>query len=894
MVANNSTAAKTVVNVTLGGQTTFATTFVPTGAAGTINGTQTRLGGLSGVVYDAVNNVYYSLSDARSDSNGLARFYTFTANLNNLATPEITFTNATPLKDINGNFFAANSLNPEGFALTQNGTVFVASEGEVNINAGIVINPFIKEFNLSTGQEVRSLPIPANFLPVIVDTNNSGTINTGDTQTSGVHNNLAFESLTITPDQNTLYTATETALFQDGPLISDRIRRSRIIQYNLITGQPEKQYLYITDLAAEPPTAERPLTGNGLVDLLAIDNRGTLLALERSASSESTGANPRYTIKLYEVKLQGATDISSQNTLPSDISAIQPVQKRLLLTLDPNSSVGNVEGLAFGPTLQDGRQSIVLVADNNFNTSTQILSLSAQVNTISASITQSSDNTSVTEGGVTDSYTVVLTSQPTTNVTITINPGTQVTTNVNQLVFTPQNWNIAQTVTVTAVDDNLAEGNHTGTIQHTVTSSDTNYNGITIDSVNVSITDNDITQGTSDQDFLRGTNNNDIINGLDGNDYLMGGGGNDTLDGGIGNDYAFGGVGDDSISGGEGFDLLYGNAGNDTVYGGEGNDNLDGGTGDDILDGGAGNDIYTVDSINDQVIEAVDGGIDKVNSFIDYTLGDNLENLTLLGNAVTGTGNTLNNHIIGNNTANTLNGLGGDDWLMGKGGNDRLNGDAGNDRLDGGTGNDTLDGGAGNDIYEVDSVEDVIIEAADGGIDTIISIVTLTLGDNVENLSLVGNQTIDGTGNDAANRIMGNNPNNTLMGLGGDDYLSGGAGDDTLIGGAGNDTLVGGRGADIFDLTGVLTGGFDTIVDFKVGEDNIHLSASEVSLTAGSLDSSLFVLGRSATTENQRLIYNQAQGELFFDADGSGGAAQVQIARFSNRAALTAESFLIV
>ncbi|MBD2694917.1 DUF4347 domain-containing protein, partial [Anabaena catenula] len=106
-------------------------------------------------------------------------------------------------------------------------------------------------------------------------------------------------------------------------------------------------------------------------------------------------------------------------------------------------------------------------------------------------ITQSGGSTYVTEGGVTDSYAVVLKSQPTGNVTIAINKGTQLTTNVTQLVFTSQNWNVAQTVTVTAVNDNVAEGYQNTTIQHTATSTDSKYNGIAISSVNVGITDND-------------------------------------------------------------------------------------------------------------------------------------------------------------------------------------------------------------------------------------------------------------------------------------------------------------------------------------------------------------------------------------------------------------------
>ncbi|MHC5597330.1 MAG: esterase-like activity of phytase family protein [Nostoc sp.] len=382
---------KTIPNVGFVRQSIFPTGFIPTSAAGTVNGVQTPVGGLSGVTYDAVNNRYYAISDDRSQV-APARFYTFTA-----SDSGVTFTNVTPLKDTSGNFFAPNCLDTEGIALTNNGTVFISSEGEVNPSAGRVTNPFIKEFSLATGQEVRSLLVPTKFLPVVQDTNGDGIVDAGDTQTSGVYNNLAFESLTITPDQKTLYTATENALTQDGLIASlTSGSPSRILQYNLVTGQPEKEYLYTTDALAQPPVGiaepPNPSTGssnNGLADLLAIDDRGTFLALERSFA---VGAGD--TIKIYEVSLQGATDIScydSLNNLSAEqLAAIKPAQKRLLLNLtdlnlptDANHPTGvdNIEGIAFGPKLADGRQSIVLVSDNNFGTTqyTQILTLGADL-----------------------------------------------------------------------------------------------------------------------------------------------------------------------------------------------------------------------------------------------------------------------------------------------------------------------------------------------------------------------------------------------------------------------------------------------------------------------------------------------------------------------------------
>ncbi|MEA5504628.1 5'/3'-nucleotidase SurE [Halotia wernerae UHCC 0503] len=373
---------KTIPNVEFLRQQIFNTGFIPSGTAGTVNRVSTPLGGLSGVTYDAANNSYYAIADDRSQV-ASARFYTFTTD------SQVTFTNVTPLKDSNGNFFALNSLDPEGIALTNNGTVFISSEGEVNPAVGRVTDPFIKEFSLTKGQEVLSLPVPTKFLPVVQDTNNNGVVDAGDTQISGVYNNLAFESLTITPDQKTLFTATENALFQDGSRVSTTSgSRSRILQYNLVSGQPEQEYLYTTD-AAVTPNPETGFSDNGLVDLLAIDNRGTFLALERSFA-----VGVGNTIKIYEVTLQGATDISSIDSLSSlsetQLAAIAPAQKRLLLNLndlnlptDANHPTGvdNIEGITFGPKLADGSQSIVLVSDNNFNNSqfTQILTLDADL-----------------------------------------------------------------------------------------------------------------------------------------------------------------------------------------------------------------------------------------------------------------------------------------------------------------------------------------------------------------------------------------------------------------------------------------------------------------------------------------------------------------------------------
>ncbi|MBD2221137.1 hypothetical protein H6G33_29620, partial [Calothrix sp. FACHB-1219] len=317
-----------------------------------------------------------------------------------------------------------------------------------------------------------------------------------------------------------------------------------------------------------------------------------------------------------------------------------------------------------------------------------------------------------------------------------------------------------------------------------------------------------ILTGTSSNEVIVGYGDNDSINGGSGNDLILGGAGNDSLSGESGNDYVDGGEGDDSLNGGSGNDYLNAGSGNDTLNGGS--------TGVDTMLGSSGDDTYIVDT-GDVITENAGEGTDTVQSSISWTLGANLENLTLTGNSnINGTGNELDNIIRGNNAYDTLSGgigndslfgnsgndsligeagndsldgglgsdtmLGGigDDSLFGNSDNDSLNGGAGNDTLNGGSGSDTMRGGTGDDTYIVDSTNDSITEIANEGIDTVQSSASLTLGNNLENLTLTG-AAANGTGNALNNVITGNISNNTL---------NGGIGIDTLIGGQGDDTYV--------------------------------------------------------------------------------------------------------
>jgi Ca2+-binding RTX toxin-like protein/aryl-phospho-beta-D-glucosidase BglC (GH1 family) len=507
-------------------------------------------------------------------------------------------------------------------------------------------------------------------------------------------------------------------------------------------------------------------------------------------------------------------------------------------------------------------------------------------------------------------------------------------------------------------------------------------------------------------DTLIGSGFANRLSGGVGNDTLVGGAGADTLDGGAGHDWASyapsaaaiavnlgiasaqGGVGDaagdvligiEAVIGSDFADSLTGNGGDNTLLGGDGNDTLSGGLGADSLAGGKGDDRYEV-TAGDILGEALNAGIDTVLAEMNWTLGGHIENLILLGSAVSGTGNSLANVITGNAEANTLNGGGradtmvggegndtyladatdtlveqdgggldtvvisasftlpqhvevlrfngsanargdgndsdnfilgniGNNRLIGYGGNDTLNGGAGNDTLSGGdgadslvggTGTDRLDGGADNDIYVLGDL-DVVIEAANAGIDTVLATISLTLMANVENLSLLDSANLTGTGNTLANVILGNAGSNLLLGLGGADSLVGANGNDTLVGGAEADTLSGGGGLDRFVYANALEGN-DVITDYRVADDTLEVSAlgfgGGLSLgmdvvAAGRYVANTSGLATSAAGVGQ-FVFESDVRVLWWDADGAGGSDALRIATLTNVAGFVGTEIVVV
>jgi len=462
---------------------------------------------------------------------------------------------------------------------------------------------------------------------------------------------------------------------------------------------------------------------------------------------------------------------------------------------------------------------------------------------------------------------------------------------------------------------------------------------------------NDVMAGGDGSDTLLGKDGSDLLRGGNGDDVLNGGAGNDTLDGGNdpdtavldGNraDYVFsrpdvgkvqiarkdgsetdlltsieqvkfadGTTGqvtlddllkntaskfDDNYEGDKdanvfdglaGNDSILGGGGNDSLAGGLGNDTLDGDSGDDTLIGGKGDDVYVVESLGDVVTETALEGTDTVRTALaSLTLAAQVERLVYVGtDNFSGSGNELNNLVTGG---------GGSDSLSGGLGADLLQGGDGKDTLDGGDGTDRLEGGAGDDTYIVTSPADLVRETDAGGNDTggIDTLRTQAAGRYVLALN-VENFAVDATDGVVAS---GNAGNNLIRGNSGNDTLAGGAGNDTLNGGAGADRLSGGLDSDVFVFDTAPASGIDTISDFRSGEDKIEVDHAIFDKlgAAGALNAEFFVEGKAALDANDFLVYDKATGMLWYDADGSGAGAALELTLLANKAVLAATDFSV-
>ncbi|MEH2002619.1 MAG: calcium-binding protein [Nostoc sp.] len=417
---------------------------------------------------------------------------------------------------------------------------------------------------------------------------------------------------------------------------------------------------------------------------------------------------------------------------------------------------------------------------------------------------------------------------------------------------------------------------------------------------------------------------NNLLFGGDGNDFLSTSGiityrgepnfnssGNNTLNGGAGNDTLNAGQssGNNLLSGGDGNDFLtisgvfFGDrgggassipsSGNNTLNGGTGDDTLraESPSGNNLLFGGDGNDsFYLSTTLPDTapsyfVTQTVDGG--KGNDVLSTDYRNATGGITTTFNPTTNIGSiTAGTYQVSYKNIEQLNisGTQFDDLIVGNNGNDTLSTGYG--------GNDTIDGGKGDDVLYANYWN------ATGGITTTFNPTTniglITAGTyqvsykNIERLNISGTQFDD--------LIVGNNGSDTLSASNdGNDTIIGGVGNDILTGNS-NDSLIGGDGTDTFAFYSYY-GGIDTIYDFDTTNELIQVSAIGFGdgLSIGSLKTSQFTIGTSATTSNQRFIYNSATGGLYFDLDGSAsGFTQVQFAQLSGGLSVTEKNFVVV
>ncbi|MEW4571138.1 esterase-like activity of phytase family protein [Tautonia sp. JC769] len=308
----------------------------------TVDGT--RVGGLSGIAFDRAKGTYLAISDDKGAPGMPApRAYRLAIDLDDgrLKPGGVRLEGVLELTRADGSRVPEGSVDAEGIALGPSGDIVISAEGMPN--ASPPVPPSVDRFDGATGRYRRSMDVPTAYLP-------------GADPKRGVRSNLAFESLTIIPGGRFLDTATENALHQDGPAAGvEHGSPCRILRFDADSGAPTAEYVY----EADPIAGKNGAKVAGLVELLAIDE-SRWLALERSFS---TGSG--FTVRLYEASNAGATNILGAPSIAS-LADLVPVRKRLLLDLGTLEGFlpTNLEAMAFGPDLADGRKLLILMADN--------------------------------------------------------------------------------------------------------------------------------------------------------------------------------------------------------------------------------------------------------------------------------------------------------------------------------------------------------------------------------------------------------------------------------------------------------------------------------------------------------------------------------------------------
>lgn len=316
----------------------------------------TVVGGLSGIDYDAKKDLYYLVSDDRSEKNP-ARFYTAKIFITQKGIDSMAFTDVNYMLQPGGEVYPASKQNrfktpdPEAIRYNPKTNYLVwSSEGEriVRANDTVLIDPSVSIISL-TGKYMDSFALP----PVLKM----------QATEKGPRRNGVLEGMSFADNYKTLYVSVEEPLYEDGPRadVVDNNTFIRIIKFDADSKKCVAQYAYKLEPVAYAAKPETEFKVNGVPDILSLGNN-KLLVVERSFSTGRLAC----TIKVFIADLNDATDISSTALMGNQ--TIIPAKKSLLLNMD---SLGiytdNIEGVTFGPVLPDGHKTLLFIADNNFN-----------------------------------------------------------------------------------------------------------------------------------------------------------------------------------------------------------------------------------------------------------------------------------------------------------------------------------------------------------------------------------------------------------------------------------------------------------------------------------------------------------------------------------------------
>lgn len=301
-----------------------------------------EFGGISGLDYDAANELFYAISDDRSEK-APARFYVLKLAIDDKGVHGLDVVSSTPLLDAAGKPFATKDVDPEAIRFNAaTGTFYWSSEGDLGGK------PAVRE-SRTDGTLVREFSLPEAYLP-------------NADKTRGVRNNLAFEAITISADGKTLLVGTENALVQDGDKATLQAgSRARILTFNIASGEVAAEYTYETGPIFAKATQDPFWNDNGLSEFIALGD-GELLTVERSFA---LGVGNQ--INIFRASLAGTTDVRGAASIAG--ANVTPLAKEQVLKLDEGDfglDIDNIEAISWGPEV-GGRRTLVIASDNNFN-----------------------------------------------------------------------------------------------------------------------------------------------------------------------------------------------------------------------------------------------------------------------------------------------------------------------------------------------------------------------------------------------------------------------------------------------------------------------------------------------------------------------------------------------